>query len=160
VHHQVFYPDFDHDLTRYRYLLNTIQHIIKNDPLFEQLKKPSFDVLSFFQEVKNKYKNFIIVGIGGSILGIQALTSFLNNKKLIFLDNVDPFQAYEVIKGYPLNETFVLTISKSGQSTEPLSHLLSLITLYKTQNLPISSHFACITQAHSMMHPMHFRSAL
>ena len=53
-------------------------------------KKNNFD----FKKIKKykKYKNIVIIGMGGSILGSKAIYSFLKykiKKNFIFLDNLD-----------------------------------------------------------------------
>ena len=51
---------------------------------------------SFDKKIINKYKklnNFRVIGIGGSILGTQAIHDFLNfkiNKKFLFSNNLSP----------------------------------------------------------------------
>ena len=49
----------------------------------------------------NKYKSFIIIGMGGSVLGSKAIYSFLKDKikkKFIFIDNLDQLKVEKVKK--------------------------------------------------------------
>ena len=74
----------------------------------------------------SKYKNIIIIGMGGSILGSKCIHSFLKNKikkKIFFFDNLDPnlHEQYKKIKGIK-NSCFVV-ISKSGNTLETITNL-------------------------------------
>ena len=74
----------------------------------------------------SKYKNIIIIGMGGSILGSKCIHSFLKNKikkKIFFFDNLDPnlHEQYKKIKDIK-NSCFVV-ISKSGNTLETLTNL-------------------------------------
>ena len=74
----------------------------------------------------SKYKNIIIIGMGGSILGSKCIHSFLKNKikkKIFFFDNLDPnlHEQYKKIKDIK-NSCFVV-ISKSGNTLETITNL-------------------------------------
>ena len=74
----------------------------------------------------SKYKNIIIIGMGGSILGSKCIHSFLKSKikkKIFFFDNLDPnlHEQYKKIKDIK-NSCFVV-ISKSGNTLETLTNL-------------------------------------
>lgn len=84
------------------------------------------DLKDFFNKNQiDQYQNLVIVGIGGSSLGIRALYSALrgqhNGKKIIFLDDVD---TYEFERSYSKitapKDTMYLLISKSGNTEETL----------------------------------------
>ena len=65
-----------------------------------------------------KYRNIRIIGMGGSILGIEAIYQFLKHKvkkKLFFLNNLRP---YIENKKKALN----IVISKSGETLETISN--------------------------------------
>ena len=76
---------------------------------------------SFNKKKLNKYKkfsNFRVIGMGGSILGTQAIYDFLKDKidkKFIFINNL---QNNNKIKN---KKKFVnLIVSKSGETTETI----------------------------------------
>ncbi len=78
-------------------------------------------------QIKNysKNKNFRIIGMGGSILGAQAIYNFLQNKikkKFKFVDNLQNFQRNNK-KGNYTN----LIISKSGNTIETIVNANILI---------------------------------
>ncbi len=72
-------------------------------------------------------KNVVVVGIGGSSLGTKAVDRLLvdsphrNDKRLIFLENVDPNEIERNMKGVELSESFFIVISKSGGTIETTS---------------------------------------
>jgi len=70
-------------------------------------------------------KNFIFVGMGGSINGIKPLLALFKEKAFYTVDNLDPKAIAEVVGRIEnLEETMVISISKSGTTKE--TQLLSL----------------------------------
>ena len=70
----------------------------------------------------NKHKSVILIGMGGSTLGAQALYSFFRDKikkKFIFFDNIDQLKI-EKIKKMNLKNVVFIIISKSGNTLETL----------------------------------------
>ena len=64
-------------------------------------------------------KNFIFVGMGGSINGIKPLLTLFKERSFYTLDNLDPRAVFEVIaKIENPEETMVISISKSGTTKE------------------------------------------
>ena len=76
-----------------------------------------------------KYRNIRIIGMGGSVLGIEAIHQFLKHKvkkKLFFLNNLRP---YIENKKKALN----IVISKSGETLETISNFHILHKRKKNQ---------------------------
>lgn len=72
--------------------------------------------------VFKKFEKIVVVGIGGSSLGAEALAAaFSKSEKIIFIDTVDPDFVSETIKKINFKKTFFLFISKSGETLEVLS---------------------------------------
>ena len=86
----------------------------------------------------NKFKEFCVIGMGGSILGSKAIYNFLNHKikkKFSFIDNLNNVKFETQAKKRKIN----LIISKSGNTLETLSNANILIkkkdkNLFITQN--------------------------
>ena len=77
---------------------------------------------NYSKKILHKYrnfKNFTVVGMGGSILGTKAIYQFLNHKikkNFFFVDNLEPKLTLQKKK-------FVnLIISKSGNTLETISN--------------------------------------
>ena len=71
----------------------------------------------------SKYKSVIVVGMGGSILGSQAIYNFLKkkiNKDFLFFDNLDQEKIEKIKKIIKLKKNLFLIISKSGNTLETL----------------------------------------
>ena len=73
-----------------------------------------------------KYKNIVVFGVGGSILGTKSIYSFLKKKikkKVFFFDNLDSnlISKYKKIKN--LKNSCFIVVSKSGNTLETISNL-------------------------------------
>ena len=82
-----------------------------------------------------KYKNIVIIGMGGSILGSHAIFKFLEQKikkKLFFFDNIDYDKALSFKKKNKGSILFII-ISKSGNTIETISNFLFLNKIKKNQ---------------------------
>ena len=72
-----------------------------------------------------KYNSIVIIGMGGSILGANAIYDFLKEKikkNLFFLDNIDIQKIINLKKNLNFKKTLFLIISKSGNTVETLSN--------------------------------------
>ena len=72
-----------------------------------------------------KYRNIAIIGMGGSILGSQAIFKFLENKikkNLFFFDNIDYEKALNFKKKINKKSVLFIIISKSGSTIETISN--------------------------------------
>ena len=71
----------------------------------------------------NKYKSVIIIGMGGSALGAEALYSFFKDKiqkNFIFFNNLDQLKIENIKKKKNLKNSLFIIISKSGNTLETL----------------------------------------
>ncbi|MCX7945204.1 MAG: glucose-6-phosphate isomerase [Deltaproteobacteria bacterium] len=94
--------------------------------------------LKLAKEISAKYKNLVLVGIGGSALGPRALFKALrhpfhnllpyekrgNGMNLYFLENVDPDTFKATFDAINDSETAFLIITKSGSTIETMSQFL------------------------------------
>ena len=81
-----------------------------------------------------KYNSIVIIGMGGSILGANAIYDFLKEKikkNLFFLDNIDIQKIINLKKNLNFKKTLFLIISKSGNTVETLSNAFFLKILKK-----------------------------
>ena len=70
-----------------------------------------------------KYKTVVVIGMGGSVLGANAIYSFLKHKiekNFIFIDNLDQLQIKDIKKKINLKKNLFIIISKSGNTIETL----------------------------------------
>ena len=107
-----------------------ISNLDTNEDVFHSLSK-KFKLNFKTKDLKKfkKYKNIAIIGMGGSILGAEAIYSFLKKKikkNLIFFDNIDENKLFTFKKKINLNKTLFIVISKSGSTIETISNILAL----------------------------------
>jgi len=86
----------------------------------------------FAAEVKDKYENMLVLGIGGSSLGGKAITNAILNPywnsltkeqrngypRVFFIDNIDPDSINSLLDIIDLNKTLINVITKSGSTAE------------------------------------------
>jgi len=123
------------------YEIKSNKEILKN--LKEELETVGYyslheqDISSIESYVKKVSKDYIyVVGIGGSSLGTKAIYTFLRttknfNKKIFFLDTIDPLRLNYLLNLGDLNNSQFIVISKSGSTIEPVSILKYLDTKVK-----------------------------
>ena len=99
-------------------------------------------------------KDIVIIGIGGSSLGIKAIDSMLrhlphrNAIRLRFLEHTDPIAIQETLKKISLPHTLFIAISKSGTTIETSSLLKFVIHKYHLLD-NLHQHLIFITDKHS-----------
>ena len=74
----------------------------------------------------NKYKSVIVIGMGGSTLGANAIYSFLEQKikkNFLFLDNLDQIKVEKIKKKLQIKKNLIIIISKSGNTIETLVNI-------------------------------------
>ena len=114
---QKFISKTKENLKNKNHLLNSLNKDYKLNFNFSELKK------------YKKFKRIIILGMGGSILGAEAIGQFLKHKikkKIIFLNNLDEDLINEINKIKDLKNSLFLIISKSGNTLEVLSIIDSI----------------------------------
>jgi glucose-6-phosphate isomerase len=103
-------------------------NLLKDQPQFFETLKPTYRY-SYSKKIISKYKKFSnvrIIGMGGSILGTEAIYNFLKKKikkKLTFVNNLNSNADYFEDKNINLN----LIISKSGNTLETITNANTLI---------------------------------
>ena len=87
---------------------------IPNNSFYSLSKKFKFN-FSDFRRFK-KFKTIAIIGMGGSILGSEAIYNFFQNKikkKFIFFDDIDENKIINFQKQYKQDQVLFFVISKS-----------------------------------------------
>ena len=94
-------------------------------------------------------KTIAVLGIGGSSLGGQALTSLRKKPGVEFHDNPDPFSWDAALKRFDLKKTHFIAISKSGGTAETLMQVLTAVEALKKAGVKsLKKHFTIITEPH------------
>ncbi|MGP1485463.1 MAG: glucose-6-phosphate isomerase [Campylobacter sp.] len=114
------------------------------------------EILSSIKAIDQKFshiKTIVLVGIGGSSLGVKALKSMLsaskknNDRELFFLDNVDAFSFDSLISKLDFNQTLFIISSKSGTTIETITLYKCILGYFNPTNL--SKNFLIITDPNS-----------
>ena len=118
-------------------LIETRKDIFKPKKTLNVLNKKYFSNFKFGELRKlKKFKTIVLIGMGGSILGSQAIYNFLNKKikkKLYFFDDLNENNIISYKKKEKLSNTLFIIISKSGNTVETLSNTFSLDLFKKGQ---------------------------
>jgi glucose-6-phosphate isomerase len=107
---------------------------------------------------KGKFKNLLVIGIGGSALGPQLVSHALGNPRkdklaVHFFDNTDP-DGIDYVLGALRNQlakTLVVVISKSGGTAETRNGMLEAMAAFKAAGLDHAKHFVAVTGAGSKL---------
>jgi len=104
-----------------------------------------------------RFRNLLLVGIGGSALGPQFLADALGFAgqplRPYFLDNTDPDGIARVFDeiGSGLSETLTVVASKSGGTKETRNGMLEAEARYRAAGLDLAEHALAITGAGSQL---------
>ncbi len=99
-----------------------------------------------------KFKNYLLIGIGGSALGPQFVANALSNPttdqlKPYFFDNTDPDGMNRVLAliGTDLRKTLTIVVSKSGGTKETRNGMLIAEAAYKNSGLRFGDYSIAVT---------------
>ena len=92
-------------------------------------------ILDYAELMEGRFRNVVVLGIGGSALGTNAVQAALNSPyhnlvppaglpRLFVLDNIDPDLLGEFLDNFDLEDTLFNVISKSGNTAETMSQFL------------------------------------
>jgi len=101
-------------------------------PLLGSFEKDyKFDFSKSVVKKFSKYKNIIVIGMGGSILGTKSIYSFLKKrikKEVFFFDNLDSnlYLKYKTINN--LKNSCFIVVSKSGNTFETITNLATVFS--------------------------------
>lgn len=107
-------------------------------------------------EKGSRFKNVLLIGIGGSSLGPRFVADALGGKdkmKVFFIDNTDPDGMDRVFTRLAgeLDETLTIVISKSGGTIETRNGMVEARRLYSACGLDFSRHAVSVTQEGSRL---------
>jgi glucose-6-phosphate isomerase len=98
------------------------------------------------------FKNYLLIGIGGSALGPQFVAHALGNPKTdkvkpFFFDNTDPDGMDRTLAtiGADLNRTLCIVVSKSGGTKETRNGMLVAEDAFKRAGLDFGRHAVAVT---------------
>ena len=102
------------------------------------------DIIATARDIRKKFDNFVVLGIGGSALGpiaaFQALCHLRHNElskaerkfpKLYVEDNVDPERMAALLDVLDLDKTVFNVVTKSGATSETMAQYLIIMDILK-----------------------------
>ncbi len=116
-------------------------------------------VLEYTASVRGRYRDVVLLGIGGSALGPIALRNALRppqwnalddearagQPRLHMLDNVDPVTIAATLERVQLADTLFLVVSKSGGTAETMAQYLVVRARLEAAGLPLARHLVFVT---------------
>lgn len=121
-----------------------------NPGISDNILKEVDKLKAFASDARKRFKQAIIIGIGGSSLGPMLLESAFEGGqdfKLVFLDNTDPDGIKHSLSNLPhsLKDSLVIAISKSGSTPETANGLREVKEVFSKANLNLAQHCVAIT---------------
>lgn len=112
----------------------------KNDDLQE--------IIDFSKFLNDNFKKVLVLGIGGSSLGAKTLLALKHQDKVEILENIDSNSVKFIFDNLDLENTAILTVSKSGKTIECISQTLILLKIFedKLGKESIGKHFFFLTE--------------
>ena len=129
----------------FKKIILNINHDIKNTKKTLNVLNDKFKFNFKIKDLKKfkKFKTIAIIGMGGSILGTEAICGFLKikiKKKIYFFNNLDSNEISNFKKKENFKKVLFLIISKSGNTIETLSNTFALDIIKKnSKNIIIIS---------------------
>jgi len=120
---------FYKNLEKTKTIFNSLKQDLINSaiPLLQCYEKNYiFDFTPTTIKKFSKFKNIVIVGMGGSILGTKSIYSFFKKKvkkKVFFFDNLDTNLNLQFNKIKNLKNSCFIIVSKSGNTFETITNL-------------------------------------
>jgi len=107
------------------------------------------EIKNFAEEVKNKFTDVVLMGMGGSSLAPEVLRVVFGKKEgyptLHVLDTTNPTKVLEVQKEINLEKTLFIFASKSGGTVEPSSQFAYFYGLLSAKKQNAGDNFIAIT---------------
>ena len=129
----------------YKKIISGISSEIKNNNKTLNILSKNFNFNFKINDLNNfkKFKTIALIGMGGSILGAEAIYNFLQEKikkRIYFFDDLDEIKITNFKKKENLSKVLFIIISKSGNTVETLSNMFSLnIIKNKSKNIILIS---------------------
>jgi glucose-6-phosphate isomerase len=119
--------------------------------------------LEYLQEFKEEFekqnkeiKHLVIIGIGGSSLGLKAIYRTLKNvkkfsRRIHFLESTDPIAIKAELEKIELAKAHFFVISKSGTTIETMAIYKYILALLASQNIADAYRFTYVTDKGSLL---------
>ena len=118
------------------------------------------EIISYVEDVKDKFDAFVVLGIGGSALGPMAVQQAINHPyyneisrekrggypRFYVADNVDPEKLVYLFETIDITKTMFNVISKSGSTSETMSQFMIIKKMLEEKlGEKANEHIVCTT---------------
>lgn len=109
------------------------------------------------QKILRGLKHLVIIGIGGSSLGLKALDTMLyhlphrNDISIKFLEHTDPLRIQKSLKKICVHSSLFIVISKSGKTIETISLMKYCLWRYDLTSAPLRKRLLVISDEDSVL---------
>ena len=121
---------------KYDEILSEIKKDIKDKNKTLNVLNKNFKFNFNFQDLKKfqKYKTVVLIGMGGSILGAEAIYNFLKvkiKKKFYFINDLNEEKTNDLKKKENFSKILFIIVSKSGNTIETITNTFTLRIIRK-----------------------------
>lgn len=107
------------------------------------------DIISTANDVRARFDNFVVLGIGGSALGPIAVHHALDEGKsginFFVEDNIDPERLSRTLGGLDLQKTMFNVVTKSGKTSETMAQMMTVAGMLSNAGLKLNEHMIATT---------------
>jgi len=109
-----------------------------------------------FEKENKEIKHLVIIGIGGSSLGLKAIYRTLKNvkkfsRRIHFLESTDPIAIKTELEKIELEKAHFFVVSKSGTTIETMAIYKYILNLLASQNITDEYRFTYVTDKGSSL---------
>ena len=105
-------------------------------------------IINNYSKQISKYKKLLVLGVGGSSLGAKTICALKNQKKIDFIESIDPNTIINQLSLIDYKKTFFLVVSKSGETVETICQTLVILEEIKKRKIKnFSQQFLFITES-------------
>ena len=146
--------DFEGNLHNAANILSKLKRAkeYENSPIFNHIEQDEdiSQIIQIGEEIKDRFDKLVVLGTGGSTLTPQSLVCLAQphneiDKKVCFIDSVDPYTIDSFVKQLEIERTAFLVTSKSGKTVETLALLISFLDVLERSNLDLGRHVYIIS---------------
>jgi glucose-6-phosphate isomerase len=154
IKHDFFY-DIDYTDSELSDLFSSIKAEYDSGDIgyYHLLGSDTTDIKEFANSSK-WVESIVVVGIGGSSLGVKAVhellyISYENRKDIRFLESVGPNAVKKVLDGLNIDRTLFIIISKSGTTIETITNFKYILKSFNIDLYRDQDHFIVVTDKNS-----------
>lgn len=111
-----------------------------------------YDIQNKIKKFENKFETIVVLGIGGSMLGVQTVLDALYSQNhsngsitVHCVDNIDPFVIQNLTAKLDFGTTLFLVQTKSGGTPETIAQFLYFKEQAQSLGLLLENHFIFVT---------------